>query len=90
MNDDKQWAIVPISVAIFAKNKLNFATFELNNNNYQRDTYLIMHKTPKQSARFDINIFLSQSKNLEKFVEPEFSKNAVFLLKIYLRHYSFG
>ena len=89
-SNEKQWAIVPLSVAIFAKNKLNFATFELNNNNYQRDTYLIMHKTPKQSARFDINIFLSQLKNLDKFVEPEFSKNAVFLHKIYLRHYSFG
>lgn len=74
----KQWAIVPASVAIFAVRKLNFATFQLSDTHYQRNTYLIIHKKPKQSARLGINILLKLLHALSKIVTREFSGEVKF------------
>lgn len=74
----KQWAIVPASVAMLAVHKLNFATFQLSDRSYQRNTYLIMHKKPKQSARLGINILLKLLHALAKIATREFSGEVRF------------
>lgn len=74
----RQWAIVPASVAISAVRKLDFATFQLNDAQYERNTYLVMHRKPKQSARLGINILLKLLHALSKIVTREFSGEAKF------------